>query len=326
MIFGVPESSLRLFCQNNKKMRIINLPLDEYRLREEELAGNDADSNVSTQEGRDSKTDEQEQANQAFVMLMSTDSSAAQQDEDDPDRDIMTPKTESVAQEGDFQALKREFRRASTLRSKDKTVNLEDFEVELMLGQGAFGKVYLASLKGKDYKYAIKAIRKDKLLELDQIESVALEKDILFESDHPFLSGMEYLFQSDARLYFVMPFIGGGELFKVQEKEKRFPESTVIFYGTQLIMGIGQLHKMGFIHRDLKLENVMLDTDGYVKIIDYGLAKMLNEGELANSICGTPIYLAPEIVQSQPYDKTVDWWAIGIMMYEMLVGIPPFRG
>mmetsp|Transcript_3971 Transcript_3971/g.4783 ORF Transcript_3971/g.4783 Transcript_3971/m.4783 type:complete len:243 (-) Transcript_3971:146-874(-) len=121
-----------------------------------------------------------------------------------------------------------------------------------------------------------------------------------------------------------MPFINGGELYKIFQEQKRFEESVVKFYAAQIIIAIGKLHEKGIMHRDLKLENVMVDETGYIKIIDYGLAKMLNDDEIATSYCGTPEYLAPEMVSSAGHDKTVDWWAVGIMIYEMMIGVTPF--
>lgn len=148
----------------------------------------------------------------------------------------------------------------------------------MLLGRGTFGKVYLAELiKDNNKLYAIKAIRKDVLLEYNQVENTKLEKDILFSCDHPFLVGMDYLFQSETRLYFVMPFIQGGELYKVFKSKKRLDEDTVRFYAAQIVMAVGYLHKKGIMHRDLKLENILVDKTGYLKIIDYGLAKTLKK-------------------------------------------------
>ena len=142
------------------------------------------------------------------------------------------------------------------------------------LGSGAYGAVYLAKDENNK-QYAIKAIRKDVLLDFKQVKNTKLEKDILFSCDHPFLVGMDYLFQTPERLYFVMPFIKGGELYKIFKMKKRLPEDVVRFYAMQIIMAIGYLHSKGIMHRDLKLENILVDEDGYLKIIDYGLAKTL---------------------------------------------------
>ena len=167
----------------------------------------------------------------------------------------------------------------------------------MVLGRGAFGKVFLAKLQDDDTMYAIKAIRKDVLIETDQIKSTLLEKEILMECDHPFLINMDYTYQSDQRIYFVMPFLRGGELYKIYLGQKRFKEETVKFYIAQLVMALGYLHGKGIIHRDLKLENILVDENGYLRLIDYGLAKMVkNNEEQAMTFCGTPEYLAPEMV------------------------------
>jgi serum/glucocorticoid-regulated kinase 2 len=129
----------------------------------------------------------------------------------------------------------------------------------LVLGRGAFGKVYLAKLKTSGEMYAIKSIRKDILIEMEQIKNTAVEKEILFECDHPNLVGMEFMFQTEYRIYFVMPFVRGGELYKIYQAKKRFNEKVVRFYAAQIILAIGYLHSKGIVHRDLKLENVLVD-------------------------------------------------------------------
>lgn len=172
--------------------------------------------------------------------------------------------------------------------------------------------------------YAVKAIRKDVLIQYDQVDSTLLEKEIMLEVDHKNLCSMDYVFQNDYRLFFVMPFIRGGELYKVMKQRKRFTEDIVKFYAAQLVLGLGYLHQMNIIHRDLKLENILLDQSGYIKIIDYGLAKMYDETKLAQTFCGTPEYLAPEMVKEEGHDFGVDWWTVGILIYEMLIGITPF--
>ena len=136
---------------------------------------------------------------------------------------------------------------------------------------------------------------------------------------------MNNVFQTDERLMFVMRFVRGGDMCTLLQKQKRFSESRAKFYAAIVSMALGHLHKQNFIYRDLKTENILLEEDGYLSLTDFGLSKQLNnDDETTNTFCGTPVYLAPEIVKGYGYTKRVDWWALGILTYEMVVGFPPF--
>lgn len=171
----------------------------------------------------------------------------------------------------------------------------------------------------------MKVIRKDKLIEHEAVGLTNLEKDILFEVDHPFLCGIDYMFQSETRLYFVLPFVGGGVLDKMVRDRLYLEESITKFYAAQILIGLGKLHELGVVHRDMKLENCMVDENGYIKIIDFGLAKVLQEQEQSRTFCGTMEYFAPEVIRKTGYDKSIDFWAVGCMIYKMLFGISPFH-
>jgi len=170
----------------------------------------------------------------------------------------------------------------------------------------------------------MKSLRKDVIIEYDQVESTKLEKDILLKADHPFLVGMSYVFQTDQKIFFVMRFVRGGELFSHLRQCTRFPEERARFYAIQVAMALGYLHTQHIIYRDLKPENILMDEDGYICLTDFGLAKVLEGNSQAFSFCGTPDYLAPEILVERGHSFPVDWWALGILTYEMIVGFPPF--
>ena len=201
---------------------------------------------------------------------------------------------------------------------KNANVKFEDFKIVTLLGRGTFGKVFLAQLPSENNRqFAIKAIRKDVLLDFKQVANTKLEKDILFSCDHPFLVGMEYMFQSQTRLYFVMPFVRGGELYKIFKSRKRLPENLVKFYSLQIAMAVGYLHSKGIMHRDLKLDNVLihfpdrstdlsadeieeidLETEPFVvKIADLGYAREFTsdpEEDRAWSFRGSPLMMPAE--------------------------------
>ena len=161
----------------------------------------------------------------------------------------------------------------------------------------------------------MKELRKDVLIDTDQIENTRIEKEIMKNANHPFLLNLEFVFQTPGKIFFVMKFMRGGELYTLLSKEKRFPETRCKFYAAQIVLALSHLHKNKIIYRDLKPENILLDDDGYICLADFGLARFLEEDKKAMSFCGTPEYMAPEIVTGEGHNRTVDWWSLGILIY-----------
>ena len=205
-----------------------------------------------------------------------------------------------------------------------KEVKLEDFKVLKVIGRGSFGKVCLVEYLPTHEIYAMKSLKKDLLIEQEQIENTLLEKEILQTIDYPLLCGLVFCFQNEERIFFVMPFLSGGELFQHLRKFRTFDEDKVRFYGAQIALGLEYLHSKGIVYRDLKPENILMDEHGYLRLADFGMAKKLKDDEKAMSFCGTPEYLAPEVITMEGHDKMADWWSFGILLFEMLCGLPPF--
>lgn len=204
--------------------------------------------------------------------------------------------------------------------------NLDDFTLMKVIGKGSYGKVMLVRHKDKvDEVYAMKMLRKENVIKRNQVEHTKTERHVLETVSHPFIVNLYYAFQTPKKLYFVLEYCPGGELFFHLSRAGRFSEGRCRFYASEILLAIEYLHRLNIIYRDLKPENILLDGDGHVKITDFGLSK---EGILDNfsakSMCGTPEYLAPEILDKLGHGKAVDWYSSGALMYEMLTGLPPF--
>ncbi|KAG5831146.1 hypothetical protein ANANG_G00300730 [Anguilla anguilla] len=211
----------------------------------------------------------------------------------------------------------------STSHHKRKTMN--DFDYLKLLGKGTFGKVILVREKASGKYYAMKILKKEVIIAKDEVAHTLTESRVLKNTRHPFLTSLKYSFQTKDRLCFVMEYVNGGELFFHLSRERVFSEDRTRFYGAEIVSALDYLHSAKIVYRDLKLENLMLDKDGHIKITDFGLCKEgITDAATMKTFCGTPEYLAPEVLEDNDYGRAVDWWGLGVVMYEMMCGRLPF--
>ncbi|KAI7793276.1 v-akt murine thymoma viral oncogene homolog 2, like [Triplophysa rosa] len=204
-------------------------------------------------------------------------------------------------------------------------VTMSDFDYLKLLGKGTFGKVILVREKASGRYYAMKILRKEVIIAKDEVAHTVTESRVLQNTRHPFLTMLKYAFQTNDRLCFVMEYANGGELFFHLSRERVFSEDRALFYSAEIVSALEYLHSQNVVYRDLKLENLMLDKDGHIQITDFGLCKEgITDEATMRTFCGTPEYLAPEVLEDNDYGRAVDWWGLGVVMYEMMCGRLPF--
>lgn len=208
---------------------------------------------------------------------------------------------------------------------KNQNLSIDDFDLLKVIGKGSFGKVMQVIKKDTKQVYALKTLRKQHIVSRMEVVHTLAERTVLARVTNPFIVPLKFSFQSPEKLYLVLSFINGGELFWHLQNSGQFPMDRSRFYIAELLTALESLHELNVIYRDLKPENILLDYQGHIALCDFGLCKLnMKDNDKTNTFCGTPEYLAPELLLNQGYTRSVDWWTLGTLLYEMLTGLPPF--
>ncbi|KAM4711368.1 cAMP-dependent protein kinase catalytic subunit PRKX [Anableps anableps] len=206
--------------------------------------------------------------------------------------------------------------------ANSRIYSLDELETMATVGTGTFGRVFLVKDKKSKAFFALKQMKISDVIRLKQEQHVHNEKEVLTEISHPFLIRLFWTHHDERFLYMLMDYVPGGELFSYLRSRGRFSNATGLFYTSEIVCAIEYLHSKEIVYRDLKPENILLDSEGHIRLTDFGFAKKLSDRTW--TLCGTPEYLAPEVIQSKGHGRAVDWWALGILVFEMLAGYPPF--
>nr|XP_023846340.1 protein kinase C zeta type-like [Salvelinus alpinus] len=210
--------------------------------------------------------------------------------------------------------------------SQEMALGLGDFDLIRVIGRGSYAKVLLVRLKKNEQIYAMKVVKKELVHDDEDIDWVQTEKHVFEQaSTNPFLVGLHSCFQTESRLFLVIEYVNGGDLMFHMQRQRKLPEEHARFYAAEICIALNFLHENGIIYRDLKLDNVLLDHEGHIKLTDYGMCKEgIRPGDTTSTFCGTPNYIGPEILRGEDYGFSVDWWALGVLMFEMMAGRSPF--
>ena len=211
-----------------------------------------------------------------------------------------------------------------SVKKKKKKMKRKDFQFISVIGRGTFGKIVLVKKKDNDKKYAMKVLKKTQIIAQQQEDNINTEIKVLKTIKHPFLLRAHYVFQTESKIYLVLDYYRYGDLMSHLKLKKKFNNLEAKHIISEVALSIGCLHGGGIVYRDLKPENLLMDAMGHICLCDFGLCKKLDINESMNTFCGTPDYLAPEILNRKAYNKDVDWWSFGILLFELIVGIVPF--